>query len=172
MSQRGSLVERQSSRSLWCLLASLLAAWISTSQATQSAASSAQHITAACAFSHTSHWIFISLARYPKCVPPFLDKAPFKSVSKTTITNTKKKNNKETAEDEAVSEKLAVLTSQQEQIRLLQLNRRRWNIEKQRQRSCGHARASKLWTRTASRTCGQERLRCNDYIIYFYLFLK
>lgn len=60
MSQRGSLGARQSSRSLWCLLASLLAAWTSTSQSLQSAASSAQHITVAGAFSHTSHWIFIA----------------------------------------------------------------------------------------------------------------
>lgn len=59
MSQRGSLLERQSRRSLWCLLASLFAKWISTSQLAQRAASSAQHISVAGAFSHASHWIFM-----------------------------------------------------------------------------------------------------------------
>lgn len=59
ISQRGSLSERQLRRSLWCLLASLLAAWISKSHLAHRAASSAQQMSAAGALSHTSHWIFI-----------------------------------------------------------------------------------------------------------------
>lgn len=59
ISHLGSLVERHWRRSLWCLLASLFAAWTSTSHVAQSAASSAQQITVAGAFSQTSHCIFI-----------------------------------------------------------------------------------------------------------------
>jgi hypothetical protein len=59
MSHLGSLFERHWRRSLWCLLASLFAAWTSTSHFAHRAASSAQQITVAGAFSHTSHWIFI-----------------------------------------------------------------------------------------------------------------
>lgn len=59
ISHRGSLLERHWRRSLWCLLASLLAAWTSTSHFAHRAASSAQHITVAGDLSHTSHWIFI-----------------------------------------------------------------------------------------------------------------
>jgi len=44
---------------LWCFPASLLAAWIFSSQAQQRAASSAQHRTVASAASQTLHWIFI-----------------------------------------------------------------------------------------------------------------
>jgi len=43
----------------WCFPASLLAACTSSSQATQSAASSAQHSTRASAAPHALHWIFI-----------------------------------------------------------------------------------------------------------------
>lgn len=59
ISQGGSLLERVWRSNLWCLLASLFAAWTSTSHFAHSAASSAQQITVAGAFSHTSHWIFI-----------------------------------------------------------------------------------------------------------------
>lgn len=59
ISHLGSLLERDWRRSLWCLLASLLAAWTSTSHLAHKAASSAQQITVAGAFSQTSHWIFI-----------------------------------------------------------------------------------------------------------------
>ena len=61
MSHLGSLLERHWRRRLWCLLASLFAAWTSTSHLAHSAASSAQQIIVAGAFSHTSHWIFILL---------------------------------------------------------------------------------------------------------------
>ena len=61
ISQRGNLVARALRWRRWCLLASLLAAWISTSHLGHKAASSAQHITVAGAFSHTSHCIFIFL---------------------------------------------------------------------------------------------------------------
>lgn len=59
MSHGGNLVERESRKRRWCLLASLLAAWTSTSQLAHKAASSEQHISVAGAFSHTSHCIFI-----------------------------------------------------------------------------------------------------------------
>ena len=78
MSQGGSLLERHWRRSLWCLLASLFAAWTSTSHFAHSAASSAQQITVAGALSHTSHWIFIffsltltSYLKIPDCFQAF-----------------------------------------------------------------------------------------------------
>lgn len=61
MSHRGNLLGRLSRSNLWCLLASLFAACTATSQFAHSAASSAQHISVAGAFSHTSHCIFISV---------------------------------------------------------------------------------------------------------------
>ena len=62
MSHGGNLVERESRKRRWCLLASLLAAWTSTSHLAHRAASSAQHMSVAGAFSHTSHCIFILLS--------------------------------------------------------------------------------------------------------------
>lgn len=63
MSHLGIWEEELERGTLWCMLASLLAAWIFLSHSQHSAASSAQHSTAASAASHTLHCIFI--------LPPF-----------------------------------------------------------------------------------------------------
>lgn len=60
MSHLGIWEDEVERGTLWCLLASLFAAWTFSSQAQQSAASSAQHSTLASAASHTLHWIFIT----------------------------------------------------------------------------------------------------------------
>jgi hypothetical protein len=52
------------------LFASLLAACTRLSQSTHRAASSAQHITAATAFSHASHWTFILKYLFLSVPPP------------------------------------------------------------------------------------------------------
>lgn len=61
MSHFGTWDAERERGTLWCLVASLFAAWTFSSHSKHSAASSAQQRTLASAASHTLHWIFMAI---------------------------------------------------------------------------------------------------------------